>query len=202
MAEYHVENFGCRASRADGEIISADLRHRGLTPAKTPAQADVIVANTCSVTAQADRTARAFLRKMHRENPTARILVTGCYAQRAPQELAVLPGVHAVIGNSHKALVPEIAQQAAGFFPLAGLYVDDTFAHSELAMPQGGWRSEDSGQTRPNLKVQDGCDYSCTFCTIPLARGASRSDTIEHVVEQAKEIAVSGVKEIVLTGVN
>jgi threonylcarbamoyladenosine tRNA methylthiotransferase MtaB len=155
VAEYHVENFGCRASRADGEIISADLRNRGLTPAQTPAQADVIVANTCSVTAQADRTARAFLRKMHRENPTARILVTGCYAQRAPQELAALPGVHAVIGNSHKALVPELAQQAAGFVPLAGLYVDDAFAHSELAMPQGGWRAEDSGQTRPNLKVQE-----------------------------------------------
>ena len=109
VAEYHVENFGCRASRADGEIISADLRHRGLTPAETASQADVIVANTCSVTAQADRTARAFLRKMHRENPSARILVTGCYAQRVPQEVAALPGVHAVIGNSHKALVPEIA---------------------------------------------------------------------------------------------
>ena len=93
MAEYHVENFGCRASRADGEIISAELRHRGLTPALSPNRADVIVANTCSVTAQADRTARAFLRKMHRENPTARILVTGCYAQRAPQEVAALPGV-------------------------------------------------------------------------------------------------------------
>ena len=121
MAEYHVENFGCRASRADGEIISAELRHRGLTPATSPSRADVIIANTCSVTAQADRTARAFLRRMHRENPTARILVTGCYAQRAPQEVAQLPGVHAVIGNSHKALVSEMAQQAAAFVPLAAL---------------------------------------------------------------------------------
>jgi threonylcarbamoyladenosine tRNA methylthiotransferase MtaB len=202
VAEYHVENFGCRASRADGEIISADLRHRGLTPAKTPAQADVIVANTCSVTAQADRTARAFLRKMHRENPTARILVTGCYAQRAPQELAVLPGVHAVIGNSHKALVPEIAQQAAGFFPLAGLYVDDTFAHSELAMPQGGWRSENSGQTRPNLKVQDGCGNRCSFCIIPTTRGHSRSLPMEACLREVQAFVDAGGTELVLSGIN
>ena len=202
MAEYHVENFGCRASRADGEIISADLRHRGLTPAKTPAQADVIVANTCSVTAQADRTARAFLRKMHRENPTARILVTGCYAQRAPQELAVLPGVHAVIGNSHKALVPELAQQAAGFVPLAGLYVDDTFAHSELAMPQGGWRSEDSGQTRPNLKVQDGCGNRCSFCIIPTTRGHSRSLPMEACLREVQAFVDAGGTELVLSGIN
>src|ERR1700678_2960465 len=107
-------------------MIGAELRHRGMSPASSPARADVIIANTCSVTAQADRTARAFLRKVHRENPSARILVTGCYAQRAPQEIAALPGVHAVIGNSHKALVSSMAEQAAGFVPLAALSVDDT----------------------------------------------------------------------------
>jgi threonylcarbamoyladenosine tRNA methylthiotransferase MtaB len=202
VAEYHVENFGCRASRADGEIISADLRHRGLTPAATPAQADVIVANTCSVTAQADRTARAFLRKMHRENPTARILVTGCYAQRAPQELAALPGVHAVIGNSHKAMVPELAQQTAGFVPLTGLYVDDAFAHSELAMPQGGWRAEDSGQTRPNLKVQDGCGNRCSFCIIPTTRGHSRSLPMEACLREVQAFVDAGGTELVLSGIN
>jgi threonylcarbamoyladenosine tRNA methylthiotransferase MtaB len=202
VAEYHVENFGCRASRADGEIISADLRNRGLTPAQTPAQADVIVANTCSVTAQADRTARAFLRKMHRENPTARILVTGCYAQRAPQELAALPGVHAVIGNSHKALVPELAQQAAGFVPLAGLYVDDAFAHSELAMPQGGWRAEDGGQTRPNLKVQDGCGNRCSFCIIPTTRGHSRSLPMAACLREVQAFVDAGGTELVLSGIN
>jgi threonylcarbamoyladenosine tRNA methylthiotransferase MtaB len=202
VAEYHVENFGCRASRADGEIISAELRHRGLTPAATPAQADVIVANTCSVTAQADRTARAFLRKMHRENPSARILVTGCYAQRAPQELASLPGVHAVIGNSHKALVPELAQQAAGFVPLAGLYVDDAFAHSELAMPQGGWRQEDRGQTRPNLKVQDGCGNRCSFCIIPSTRGHSRSLPMDACLREVQAFVDAGGTELVFSGIN
>jgi threonylcarbamoyladenosine tRNA methylthiotransferase MtaB len=202
VAEYHVENFGCRASRADGEIISADLRHRGLTPAETPAQADVIVANTCSVTAQADRTVRAFLRRMHRENPSARILVTGCYAQRAPEELAGLPGVHVVVGNSHKALVPELAQQAAGFVPLAGLYVDDAFAHSELSMPQGGWRVGNGGQTRPNLKVQDGCGNRCSFCIIPSTRGHSRSLPMDACLREVQEFVDAGGQELVLSGIN
>jgi threonylcarbamoyladenosine tRNA methylthiotransferase MtaB len=202
VAEYHVENFGCRASRADGEIISADLRQRGLTPAATPADADVIVANTCSVTAQADRSARAFVRKMHRENPTARILVTGCYAQRAPDELAAMPGVHAVIGNSHKALVPALAQQAAGFVPLAGLYLDDAFAHSELAMPQGGWRTENGGQTRPNLKVQDGCGNRCSFCIIPTTRGHSRSLSMEACLREVQAFVDAGGTELVLSGIN
>jgi threonylcarbamoyladenosine tRNA methylthiotransferase MtaB len=214
VAEYHVENFGCRASRADGEIISAELRHRGLRPALNPADADVIVANTCSVTAQADRTARAFLRRMHRENPTARILVSGCYAQRAPQEVAALPGVHAVIGNSHKALLPEIAALVAGFVPLAALqsgstagpalYVDEAFAHSELAMPEGGWsmNAAEGGQTRPNLKVQDGCGNRCSFCIIPVTRGHSRSLSLEVCLGNVRAFAATGGTELVLSGIN
>jgi threonylcarbamoyladenosine tRNA methylthiotransferase MtaB len=209
VAEYHVENFGCRASRADGEIISAELRHRGLTPASSPDQADVIVANTCSVTAQADKTARAFLRRMHRENPSARIVVTGCYAQRAPAEVAALVGVHAVIGNSHKAFVPEMAQQAAAFVPLAALQppavlVDDAFAHSELAMPAGGWRAESAagGQTRPNLKVQDGCGNRCSFCIIPATRGHSRSLPMEACLREVQAFAAGGGTELVLSGIN
>jgi threonylcarbamoyladenosine tRNA methylthiotransferase MtaB len=206
VAEYHVENFGCRASRADGEMISAELRHRGLSPAQSPAQADVIVANTCSVTAQADRTARAFLRRMHRQNPTARILVTGCYAQRAPVEVAALPGVHSVIGNSHKSLVGEMAQQAAAFVPLsevrpsAGLYVDQTFAHSELSMPESGWWA--GSQTRPNLKVQDGCGNRCSFCIIPATRGHSRSLSFEACLRNVQAFAAGGGTELVLSGIN
>jgi threonylcarbamoyladenosine tRNA methylthiotransferase MtaB len=201
VAEYHVENFGCRASRADGEMIGAELRHRGMSPALSPGRADVIIANTCSVTAQADRTARAFLRRMHRENPTARILVTGCYAQRAPQEVAALPGVHAVIGNSHKALVPEIAQKAAGFVPLAALYVDDTFAHSELSMPEDGWLMG-GGQTRPNLKVQDGCGNRCSFCIIPTTRGHSRSLSMGACLRSVQAFSAAGGTELVLSGIN
>jgi threonylcarbamoyladenosine tRNA methylthiotransferase MtaB len=210
VAEYHVENFGCRASRADGEIISAELRQRGLRPALSAARADVIVANTCSVTAQADRTARAFLRRVQRENPTARILVTGCYAQRAPQEVAALPGVHAVIGNSHKSLVAELARQAAGFVPLAALqtapalYVDDAFAHSELSMPEEGWWADAAtrGQTRPNLKVQDGCGNRCSFCIIPATRGHSRSLSLEVCLRNVRAFVAGGGAELVLSGIN
>jgi threonylcarbamoyladenosine tRNA methylthiotransferase MtaB len=105
---FHIENFGCRAARADGEAIAALLRDSGAA-AIQPSEADVVIVNTCSVTAEADREARAYIRRSHRLNPEARIIATGCYAQRAPQELAAIPGVSAVIGNSHKALLPETA---------------------------------------------------------------------------------------------
>src|SRR5271166_6278552 len=111
-ASFHVEHFGCRAARADGEAVSARLREAGLGDA-SPRVADVVIVNTCSVTAEADRAARAFIRRAHRLNPAARIVVTGCYAQRAPEELAGLAGVAAVVGNSHKALAPEIALDLA-----------------------------------------------------------------------------------------
>src|ERR1039458_5817584 len=108
---FHIENFGCRAARADGEAVGERLRAVGLTENET--SADVVVVNTCSVTAEADRAARAFIRRTHRRNPAARIVVTGCYAQRAPEELAEMPGVAAVVGNSHKAFAPEIALRLA-----------------------------------------------------------------------------------------
>jgi tRNA A37 methylthiotransferase MiaB len=104
---FHVEHFGCRAARADGEAVSERLRAAGHC-VRQPSEADVVIVNTCSVTAEADRAARAFIRRAHRLNPEARIVVTGCYAQRAPEELAGLTGVAAVVGNSHKALAPEI----------------------------------------------------------------------------------------------
>src|SRR5579872_3313915 len=110
---FHIENFGCRAARADGEAVSERLRARGLAEDQ-PSLADVVIVNTCSVTEEADRAARAYIRRVHRLNPDARIMVTGCYAQRAPQELAGLGGVAAVVGNSHKALAPAIAAELAG----------------------------------------------------------------------------------------
>jgi threonylcarbamoyladenosine tRNA methylthiotransferase MtaB len=107
MAGFHIENFGCRAARADAEAVSAHLRAAGYDE-QQPATANLVIVNTCSVTAEADRAARAFIRRSHRRNPDARIVVTGCYAQRAPDEVAALPGVSAIVGNSHKAMVPQI----------------------------------------------------------------------------------------------
>ncbi len=157
---YHVENFGCRASQADGDAIAANLESLGALPATGLSQADVVVVNTCSVTAEADRTARAYIRRAQRANPHIRIVVTGCYAQRAPEEIAALPGVFAVVGNSHKGLVASIAlgsacsskpvpsQMSSGFVPLAALQApaefapasaftlaDNFFAHSDFQMP-------------------------------------------------------------------
>lgn len=219
---FHVENFGCRAARADGEAVSARLRAAGLEE-QAPADADVLVVNTCSVTAEADRAARAFIRKAHRTNPEARIVVTGCYAQREPQELAALPGVAAVVGNSHKAFTSEIALKAAREESPAGaveaapprlvtiqslpatslagstpIWADDTFAHSFLEETH----LVPGAQTRPNLKIQEGCGNRCTFCVIPETRGPSKSLAAAGVLRQINEFVAAGGNELVLSGIN
>jgi len=210
VAEYHVENFGCRSSRSDGEAIAAGLRRRGLHAATGFATANVVVVNTCSVTADADSEARAFIRRVHRKNPQAKIIVTGCYAQRAPDELTEIDGVAAIIGNSHKSLVvPSIVEpgfvEPSSFVPLAALvnsvpvYVDDSFAHAELAnLPF----AEDADQTRPNLKVQDGCSNRCSFCIIPTTRGPSRSVSLAECLASVERFIESGGQELVLSGIN
>jgi threonylcarbamoyladenosine tRNA methylthiotransferase MtaB len=220
MPGFHIENFGCRAARADGEAIAGRLRalseHR-------PLAADLVVVNTCSVTAEADRAARAYIRRAHRQNPGAKIVVTGCYAQRAPEELSELPGVAAVVGNSHKALAPEIAlsllaptvsQVAAARAPGGELiqirmaqaatappqvvWVDDRFAHSFIEEAP----LSPSSQTRPNLKIQEGCGNRCTFCVIPFTRGPSKSLPHAIVLRRIDEFVASGGKELVLSGIN
>jgi threonylcarbamoyladenosine tRNA methylthiotransferase MtaB len=204
VAEYHVENFGCRASRADGEAIAANLRHSGLSPAPDLAAANVVIVNTCSVTAEADRQARVYLRRVRRQNPQARVIVTGCYAQRAPEEIAALPEVDAVIGNSHKAKVADFAldfaaSSATDFVPLRTILHDDAFAHTELAtLPF----APDALQSRPNLKVQDGCGNRCSFCIIPTTRGHSRSVPLDTCLDNVRSFVDNGGKELVLSGIN
>jgi threonylcarbamoyladenosine tRNA methylthiotransferase MtaB len=213
---YHVENFGCRASRSDGEAIAAGLRGKGLAEATTLDKAQLIIVNTCSVTAEADRTARAFIRRARRLNPGAKIVVTGCYAQRAPEEVAALDGVDAVIGNSHKGLAAQtIASLSRGgpgassipnIVPISSLtrrgvpiYVDEAFAHTELSILRF---AADARQTRPNLKVQDGCGNRCSFCIIPTTRGPSRSVPLETCIEDARRFTDGGGQELVLSGIN
>jgi threonylcarbamoyladenosine tRNA methylthiotransferase MtaB len=216
MAGFHIEHFGCRAARADGEAISARLR--ALSESQ-PFASDVVVVNTCSVTAEADRAARAFIRRAHRENPAARIVVTGCYAQRAPEELARLDGVAAVVGNSHKALAPQIildlerGKSQTGNIPPtfvsvqslmtgaqahAPVWVDDEFAHSFIEDA----RLAPGAQTRPNLKIQEGCGNRCTFCVIPFTRGPSKSLSQASVIDQVNSFVGAGGKELVLSGIN
>ena len=221
MAGFHIEHFGCRAARADGEAIAGNLR--AMTELE-PFAADVVVVNTCSVTAEADRAARAFIRRAHRKNPAAKIVVTGCYAQRAPQELAAMAGVAAVVGNSHKALAPEIirnltrepertASDPPRLVPVASLltassaqppiFADDRFAHSFIEDVHWGDTQPASGaQTRPNLKIQEGCGNRCTFCVIPMTRGPSKSLPQAVVMRQVESFVAAGGKELVLSGIN
>ncbi len=214
MRSFFLENFGCRATQADGAAVERDLAAHGLLRAARADEADLVVLNTCTVTAAADQDARAAIRRVHRENPGAKILVTGCYAQRAPQEVAALPGVSWVVGNSHKHQVAQIATSSAArnFVPLENVHlsapaftvVSDIFAHTELiAAPVLAPASGEIGaRTRPNLKVQDGCDNRCSFCIIPSVRGQSRSMRLERVIAEAAALERAGYREIVLSGIN
>jgi MiaB/RimO family radical SAM methylthiotransferase len=288
VASYYVENFGCRATQADGAAIERQFEERGLARASTSAQADLVVLNSCTVTAAADSDARAAIRRVQRQNPQAKIVVTGCYAQRAPEEIAALPGVTCVVGNSHKHQLAEIAlrgrpdararerydfsssEPASGagvgsdlefrgasstakndlefgstsdttksdfgwpnassaarnatllegalapggsaFIPLTTLtdqarspiFVSDIFAHTELlAAPVfDAAGSHENERTRPNLKVQDGCDNRCSFCVIPYVRGQSRSLPLDEIVREVNTLVEAGYREVVISGIN
>ena len=158
--------------------------------------ADVYVINTCSVTDNADKECRQIVRKIQRKAPGSLVVITGCYAQLKPKEISEIPGVSLVLGAAEKFNIAQhIRELAKG--DSAKICSCDI---SEVSNFHSSWSVND--RTRTFLKVQDGCDYNCSFCTIPMARGKSRSDTINNVVKNAKELAGQGVKEIVLTGVN
>src|SRR6266516_2445625 len=205
MSRFYVHNFGCRATQADGAAIERQFLDQGLHPALDSAEADIVVINTCTVTAEADRDARAAIRRLHRQNPELQIIVTGCYAQRAPQEVAALPGVSRVIGNSHKHELANIVRRQA-FVPLSSLqtesriFVSDIFAHTELlAAPVFDSANQ---RTRPNLKVQDGCGNRCSFCIIPSVRGHSRSLPLAEVIREVNALVEAGYREVVISGIN
>jgi len=224
---FFVQNFGCRATQADGAALERQLAAQGLSSANSALEAEFVVLNTCTVTAAADQDARASIRRIHRENPDAKIMVTGCYAQRAPEEIAALPGVTWVVGNSHKHKVAEIAasedwqfvaqesrfkqtQQPQNFVSLETValsapvftLVGDIFAHTELIAAPVFAGEGIAEKTRPNLKVQDGCDNRCSFCIIPSVRGQSRSMKLERVIEEANALVAAGYRELVLSGIN
>ncbi|MFZ0292908.1 MAG: tRNA (N(6)-L-threonylcarbamoyladenosine(37)-C(2))-methylthiotransferase MtaB [Candidatus Sulfotelmatobacter sp.] len=223
MSTYHVQNFGCRATQADGAAIEGQFQLRGLVPAPAD-QADLIILNTCTVTNSADQDARAAVRRIQRQNPLARIIVTGCYAQRAPEEVAALPGVNAVIGNSHKHQLGDLVlgeKFTAGkdFLPISALtenrelraessiFVSDIFAHTELLAapvfePAGNIGGHAHDRTRPNLKIQDGCDNRCSFCVIPSVRGQSRSLPASQIISEVNSLVAAGYREVVISGIN
>ena len=225
MATFSIENFGCRATEADATAIRHELLNSGLSLAADHDSADVVVLNTCTVTAAADSQAREVVRKIYASNPRARLIVTGCYAQRAPEELAAIPGVTCVVGNSHQAQVAVLAHEylastgqqecvdAADFVavdkiqgavPLtsvpARIVAGNIFAESALRFTPPTFMAGD--RTRPVLKVQDGCNNRCSYCVIPFVRGRSRSLPPSDVVAAVRALADVGVKETVLSGIN
>ena len=197
MPRFFIQSFGCRASQADGAALEAQLSSRGLAHTSDRGDADFVVLNTCTVTAFADDDLRQTVRRVHRENPNARILVTGCYAQRAPHELAALPGVEWVVGNSHKTGIADILTGAAPYH--GQVLVGDIFACPDILTAPVMNAAID--RSRPNLKIQDGCNNRCSFCIIPFVRGRSRSSSADLVVEQVRNLAPR-YREVVLSGIN
>ncbi len=188
--------LGCKLNFSETSTIGRQLTDAGFNKVNFEKGADIYVINTCSVTDNADKKCKRIVKEALRQNPNAFVAVIGCYAQLKPNEIAAIPGVDIVLGAAEK-------------FNLASFFENTT--KKEVAEIHDGkikevleYHSSYSigDRTRSFLKIQDGCDYFCAFCTIPLARGKSRSDTIENIVKQAKEIVESGIKEIVLTGVN
>jgi threonylcarbamoyladenosine tRNA methylthiotransferase MtaB len=232
MATFFIEQFGCRATQADAAAIERQLRDRGYLSSADASSADVVVVNTCTVTASADLQARQAIHSIHKENPAARIVVTGCYAQRAPEELATLKGVAWVVGNSHKPEIPRLIEEMTpvsshraeeGFVPLATIAQGKPLvpiAAETLSLERGPAKiltgnileqrellvapveGGEAGHTRPVLKIQDGCDRRCSYCVIPEVRGRSRSMAPDRIVEEICKLSNRGAREVVLSGID
>jgi len=199
MKKVAFYTLGCKLNYSETSGISRMFEQRGYKKVAFNDQPDIFIVNTCSVTENADKKCRKIVREAQAINPNGYVAIIGCYAQLKPQEIAEIPGVDAVLGAAEKfrlidlldGFVKEPLQPQGKIF--ASPIEDAVDYHVAYSL---------NDRTRTFLKVQDGCDYPCAYCTIPLARGKSRSDTIENVVKSAREIAARGVKEIVLTGVN
>jgi threonylcarbamoyladenosine tRNA methylthiotransferase MtaB len=230
MATFSIENFGCRATEADAAALRHGLLASGLLLSDDQTSADLVVLNTCTVTAAADSQTREAVRKIHRANPDARIIVTGCYAQRAPEEIAALGGVSWVIGNSHQTEIPRVAVELIGrssqeisraaraeqkdFVPVsllgdnqmslargpAKILTGDIFFQTSVQI--GPTEVGEGDRTRPVLKIQDGCNNRCAYCVIPFVRGRSRSLPPAVVISEVQKLVAAGSREIVLSGIN
>ncbi|MGL4630913.1 MAG: tRNA (N(6)-L-threonylcarbamoyladenosine(37)-C(2))-methylthiotransferase MtaB [Leadbetterella sp.] len=201
MKKVAFYTLGCKLNFSETSTIARSFEEREFQRVEFTDKPDVYVINTCSVTENADKKCKKIVKEAQKINPNAYVAIVGCYAQLKPQEIAEIEGVDAVLGAAEKfrlhELIPTFEKKTGHRSPqdkvFAGSIDIDLDYHTSYSL---------GDRTRTFLKVQDGCDYPCAYCTIPLARGASRSDTIENVVKAVHEIAQNGVKEIVLTGVN
>lgn len=184
--------LGCKLNFAETSTVAQELMRYGVKKATKGEVADLVVVNTCSVTEVADHKCRQAIHRLVKQHPGAFVVVTGCYAQLKPQEIIETPGVDLVLGSEQKAnIIPMILERMTGTYTVKTADIK-TFAES----------CSRGDRTRYFLKVQDGCNYYCTYCTIPIARGRSRNGSIASLIEQAQQVAQEGGKEIVITGVN
>lgn len=190
--------LGCKLNFAETSTIGKILSEQGIRKVRPGEKADICVINTCSVTELADKKCRQAIRRIGKQHPDAFIVVTGCYAQLKPEEVAHIEGVNLVLGAEQKLDILTYLEQWNHQNGLNSQYFTTPFKDIRKFMPS----CSADDRTRHFLKVQDGCDYFCSYCTIPLARGRSRNGSIESLVKQAEEVARQGGKEIVLTGVN
>lgn len=193
-AAYHT--LGCKLNFAETSTIARSLTEGGFKTVEFQQKADVYIINTCSVTQNADKECKSIVKKALKSNPEGFVVIVGCYAQLKPEEIAQIPGVDLVLGANEKFNLLQFLQniEKSSVAQVHSCEIQDAdFYESAYSI---------GDRTRAFLKVQDGCDYKCTYCTIPLARGISRSDTVENILDKAGEIAAQGIQEIVLTGVN
>ncbi len=195
MKKVAFHTLGCKLNYSETSTIARKLESKGFTKVNFSEPADLYVINTCSVTENADKECKYIIRKAKKNNSNASIIVTGCYAQLQPKKIAEINGVDMVLGANEKFNIIKHIENLDK--KNSKIYTSDI---KESNFFIDSYSSND--RTRSFLKIQDGCDYSCSYCTIPLARGASRSDSIKNIVLNAKKIAKKGIKEIVLTGVN
>src|SRR5437016_2306712 len=200
---FFITNYGCRASQSEGASIHQELLEGDAVESESAYEANVVVVNSCTVTSEADRDVRQTIRRIASRNPQAEIIVTGCYAQRAPEELAALPRVRYVVGNSHKSLVGQFALNLLhddfGTHGRAEILCSSIFLERELRPPS---HVGSGGRTRAVVKVQDGCNANCSFCIIPSVRGRSRSFEPEAAIAEVRDLVARGYKEVVFSGIH
>lgn len=194
MTYFKIVTFGCKVNQYESAGMAEALGRQGLVSLPPEAAPDLIVVNTCTVTARADQQARQTIRRLARDYPEAQIWVTGCYAQRAPGEIASLPGVAKVLGNLEKVVLGELLACESARVQVQGVGEQESF-HSQQV-------SKFPGHTRAWLKIQDGCNHTCAYCIVPTVRGRGRSTSLENVVSSLKRLGDRGFQEVVLIGID
>jgi len=198
MVKFSLMTFGCRCNQSDTAAVRESLCRHSMQESESHKDADFIVVNTCTVTQRTDKQVRQAVRRLHRENPAACLVLTGCYAERDPAALAAMPGVSLVLGNAEKQHLPELLGQDCGHSRgrIIRTPLDEASDYELAPMAQTG------GRTRPLVKLQDGCDACCSYCIVPKVRGPGRSAHPEKVVSEIQSLVDRGFQEIVLAGIN